>query len=275
MTDRCPALRFDRQLTTREAGLDAQQPAARRAQAAYAPRRPQFEEAAGGRYEQYSVRGEVVDRLLLAARRYARHRADRRWNGQQDLGAHFVVFFYREPGGAIDPLDPLRVATRIDQADEHVADLYFMLTQLHALASEYASIGSFDPRAHLANRVETMSRKARYVGLGVVTLDPGDISAEPEPLNISLPYTDTRPFRGIAVLDDGTRLIIRWSGGVAIPHTLSNRTMDVGPWPTRMWTWRHAETWDKDESEVARIERAVAALHGLIYENQTVAASNA
>jgi hypothetical protein len=200
------------------------------------------------------LRGEVADRLVLAARRYARVRADRRWAGEHDLGPHFVIFFYREPGPS-DAFDLLRVATRIDKEGDDVADLHAIVSQLHALAMEYVSMGRFDPRVQLANRVEQMSADVRYVGLGVGTLDPSDISVDVPPL------PDLRPFRGIAALHDGTKLLTHWKGGVDTPVTLANRSMNVGAWATRMWSWGGPRFLEDDGSEVGRVGSAVLAMH--------------
>ncbi len=206
------------------------------------------------------LRGEVADRLVLAARRYARVRADRRWAGEHDLGPHFVIFFYREPGPA-DAFDLLRVATRIDKAGDDVSDLHAVINQLHALAMEYVSMGRFDSRVQLANRVEQMSHDVKYVGLGVGTLDPSDVIVDVPPL------PDLRPFRGIAALHDGTKLLTRWKGGVDTPVTLANRSMNVGAWATRMWSWGGPQFLEDDGSEAGRVGSAVVAMHEFLMQD--------
>jgi len=205
------------------------------------------------------LRGEIVDRLRLVARRHARHQADRRWRGEFPLARHVVVFFYREPGPA-DIYGLVRVATRLEKEGAEVADAYGFITQLHDLAREYMSRGRFDPRTHLANRVEPdLSPGAAYVGLGLTTLDPDDVELHlPENL-----YSDERPFRGIAVLYDDTRLIVRWNGGLEPVRTQTTHTLDAGGASTRIWEYLPRGALDPGATEAGRIGSAVAALHEL------------
>ena len=129
------------------------------------------------RTQQNRLRGDVVDRLALACRRHARHRADREWERGHPISQHIIVFFYREPGSAEAP-DLLRIATRIFLAGDDVDDLPSIVAQLYALSREYLAMGRFDPREQLSTRVEPMTSNAQYVGLGAATLDPYDIQRE-------------------------------------------------------------------------------------------------
>jgi hypothetical protein len=209
------------------------------------------------------LRGEVVDRLRLVARRHARHQADRLWRGEYPLGAHVVVFLYREPGPA-DVYGLVRVATRLDKNGPEVADPHNYVTQLHDLASEYASRGRFDPRSQLCNRVEPdMSSDAAYIGLGVTTLEPIDVpSQRPEDR-----FSDELPFRGIAILYDNTWLIVRWNGGLEPVHTQTTHTLDAGGASTRIWQYLPRGVLDTNETEVGRIASAAAGLHELIIQH--------
>jgi hypothetical protein len=229
---------------------------------------PAAEPAEAGRHETdplqpNRLRGEIVDRLRLVARRHARHQADRRWRGEFPLARHVVVFFYREPG-PVDVYGLVRVATRLEKDGTEVADPHGFVTQLHDLAREYISRGRFDPRTHLANRVEPdMSSAAAYVGLGVTTLDPDDVQLHvPEDF-----YSDERPFRGIAVLYDGTRLIVRWNGGLEPVRTQTTHTLDAGGASTRIWEYLPRGALDPSATEAGRIESAAAALHELILQH--------
>lgn len=215
------------------------------------------------RRRQNKLRGLVVTRLVLAARRLIRADAERRFYGQHPLSRHFLVFFYREPALSEHDMDYLRVATRIDQAGDDVADLHAIVTQLQVLANRYVSMGRFDPRDHLTNRVEKMSPAAQYVGLGVGTLDPKDMldGAKPGAL------LDERPLWGIAVLNDGTKMMVRWKGGVDTPSTMSNATMDTGPWTTRRWAWGSGQFLNDPETEDGRIGLAVTALHEFLMQH--------
>ena len=208
------------------------------------------------------LRGEIVDRLRLVARRHARHQADRRWRGEFPLARHVVAFFYREPG-PVDVYGLVRVATRLEKDGAEVADPYEFVTQLHDLALEYVSRGRFDPRTHLANRVEPdMSSAASYVGLGVTTLDPDDVELHmPEDL-----YSDERPFRGIAVLYDGTRLLVRWNGGLEPVRTQTTHTLDAGGASTRIWEYLPRDALHPSANEAGRIASGLAGLHELILQ---------
>lgn len=208
------------------------------------------------------LRGEIVDRLRLVARRHARHQADRRWRGEFPLARHVVVFFYREPGPA-EVYGLVRVATRLEKDGAEVTDPYAFVTQLHDLAREYVSRGRFDPRTHLANRAEPdMSSAASYVGLGVTTLDPDDVELHmPEDL-----YSDERPFRGIAVLYDGTRLLVRWNGGLEPVRTQTTHTLDAGGASTRIWEYLPRDALHPSVTEAGRIASAEAGLHELIMQ---------
>lgn len=217
------------------------------------------------RFKPYKLRGEVVDRLVLASRRYSRHHLNRAYDREHPLGQHFVVFFYREPEGTTDPLDLLKVASRIDQAGDDVADLYRVVTQLHFLATQYAARGRFDPRHYLANRIEDMTSAAQYVGVGVGTLVPPDVAADDSSSLGPLPG-DALPFRGIAALHDGTRLVVRWKGGISVPQAQTNRTLNYGQWQTRMWGWLGDE-WGDVDAEVSHIGPAVAALNQFILQH--------
>jgi hypothetical protein len=141
---------------------------------------------------------------------------------------------------------------------EEVADPYNIVVQLDALAREYARMGRFEPREQLSTRVESMSPGARYVGLGVATLDPGDVPPE-------LTFSDNRPFRGIVALADGTRLLARWGGGLDWVRIESTHTLNVGGTSYRAWTWAGPDVLDQS-SEAGRIGGAVNRLHEFILE---------
>jgi hypothetical protein len=206
------------------------------------------------------LRGEIVDRLQLVVGRHARHQADRRSRGESPLARHVVVFFYREPGPAeMDGL--VRVATRLEKDRAEVGDPYRFVTQLHELARDYISVGRFDPRTHLCNRVEPdMSPAAAYVGLAVTTLDPDDVPLQmPE-----AQYSDERPFRGIAVLYDGTTLVVRGNGGPEPVRTQTTHTLDVGGASTHIWEYVPRAALRTFATEAGRIAAAAGSLHEFI-----------
>lgn len=219
--------------------------------------------ALANRLEQNRLRGDVVDRLALASRRHARHSADRLWAGEHAIGQHVVVFFYREPGPS-DAFDLLRVATRMFLAGEDVADLHSVVRQLHVLAREYWDMGRFDPRDQLSTRVESMSPDADYVGLGVATLNPGDVTLD------GAVFSDNRPFRGIAALSDGTRLISRWTGGLDSVRSESTHTLNVGTTVTRTWSWAGPD-FLHGATEAGQIGSAVLDLHEFILQTHQAA----
>jgi hypothetical protein len=153
----------------------------------------------------------------------------------------------------------LRVATRIFLAGDDVADLPSIVTQLYALSREYLAMGRYDPREQLSTRVEPMTSSAQYVGLGAATLDPYDIQRES-----NLP--DERPFRAIAALNDGTRMLSVWTGGQGSVRTESTHTLDVGATRTRTWAWA-GPMFLQGRSEVARTAASLIRLNEFILEN--------
>src|SRR5262249_54093010 len=151
----------------------------------------------------------------------------------------------------------------LEKDGAEVADPYAFVTQLHDLAREYVSRGRFDPRTHLANRAEPdMSSAASYVGLGVTTLDPDDVELHvPDDL-----YSDERPFRGIALLYDSTRLLVRWNGGLQPVRTQTTHTLDAGGASTRIWEYLPRDALHPSATEAGRIASAAAGLHELIMQ---------
>jgi hypothetical protein len=213
------------------------------------------------------LRSEIVDRLGLVARRHARAHAFRLPN-EVPLARHVLVFFYREPGPA-DEYGLVSVATRLEKDGADVADPHRFVAELHEIAGEYVSRGTkFDPRIHLANRVEPMmSPAALYVGLGVTTLDPNDAADSDWPVQASAdPFGIERPFRGIAALDDGTKLLVRGNGGQQSLRTLTSHTLEWRGSP-RIWRLLPEGALDTHETEAGRIGSVITPFHELIMQH--------
>lgn len=203
------------------------------------------------------LRGRVVDRLTLIGRRHARHARDQS-RTNHPIGPHVLAFFYSDPG--LEAAE-LRTATRMFLDGPEVADLTAILGCLHKLALDYQRTDGFDPRVQMADRTESMSPAAQYLGLGASTLHH-----DTEPDRSGEHRTDTMssldpPTRGLAVLIDGTRLLLRHQGRLQPSPTIqSTHTLDLNYLPTRSWQRVAADFQDADP-EVEQIHQALMALH--------------
>jgi hypothetical protein len=209
---------------------------------------PRSDAMAGGaeQIQPNRMREDVLDRLTVVSRRHIRHAFERAWAGKP-IGPHALVFFYAEPG-ATDAAG-LRVATRLFIEGSDVADLPTILRQLLDLAGDYREAGGLDPRTQFATRVEHMSNRAEYLGLGVSTLNPdggrprlsgpgaGAHRASPSAEAAMLYSFATVPSRAVAQLTDGTFLLLRSSGGLEPTSILSTHSLGSGAAPARMWAW--------------------------------------
>lgn len=185
------------------------------------------------------LRVQIVTRLKRMSGLHARHAVG--WDCDQDIGPHALVFFYAETleyDGQVRY--ELRTAARWFLGGEDVDDLPIMLGQLAEIAGDILRIGDLDPRVQMVDpaRVDRMTGEARYVGVGVTSLDT------PQTLFRDIrDEVDRNPFavprRAFAHLVDGTLLMMNRTGdtraarssvsqvGVFTETILSNRSLDI------------------------------------------------
>ncbi len=117
------------------------------------------------------LRNQVVDRLRLMNARHA-HRA---WElaDTDPIAPHGLAFFYADHDARPDSRYAWQVATatRLFLDGPETGYLPRLLWEQARIADAYRRAGSLDPRRQLANRAEPMTADARYLGVGVSTLD--------------------------------------------------------------------------------------------------------
>jgi hypothetical protein len=120
------------------------------------------------------LRNQVVDRMRLMNARHGYHAWERA--GTDPIAPHGLAFLYADH----DPRPTgrfrwrIRAATRLFLDGPETAHLPRLLWEQTRIADGYRRVGKLDPRTQLANRVEPMTRYARYFGVGVSTLDVPD-----------------------------------------------------------------------------------------------------
>jgi len=183
------------------------------------------------------LRNQVVDRLRVMNAKHAQQAWDRRHG--DPIGPHALAFFYAAPtttGGR--PSYQLATATRLFLAGPDVDDLPRLLYRLTGVAAGLARTDAFDPRTQMADRYESMPRTARYIGLGVSSLD-SEAGTWAQVRQAADGITDV-PGRCFAYLADGTFLQVdrganRDFGAVSIT---SSRDLNTVPgMPSRLWRW--------------------------------------
>lgn len=236
------------------------------------PRQPNSTTTAGhdgpGRQQPNALRSVVVSRLAVMCRRHARHTAELAAT-PHPVGRHALVFLFREPSDA--PVARVKVATRLFHDEPEARDLPGMLHQLVTLADAYNRTVGFDPRLHMTNRVEAMDPRASYFGVGISSV----YTTVPHQLAGRIPnrgFVERTPgadyfTRGIALLDDGTELLL-YNRGLAEPYIEASHTLDHGPMPSRMWNWLdpHAQSNDPD---LPGARHGLAELHALAGEQRS------
>ncbi len=203
------------------------------------------------------LRGKLVDRLTLMAVRHCRHREEQQ-RTRRAVAPHALGFFYAEatPDGSGET--EVVAATRLffdndDNAD--TGDLVTVLDMLIERAGEY-SPGTFEPRIHMCNRVETTPYTGELLGIGVTTVS--------EPPAKSMGYMTLgmdRPHKAVARMLDGTDLLIRCEGGfLASADVRSTQTLNVRGMRTRHWEWLPTQLLRTSETELPEILLRLGAL---------------
>jgi len=182
------------------------------------------------------LRNQVVDRLRMMNAKHAQHAWDRR-NGDP-IGPHGLAFFYATPTMGDRPRYQLATATRLFLAGPDVDDLPRLLYRLSGLAAGLARADGFDPGTQMADRIEPMPRGARYVGVGVSSLDT-DTGTWAQVRQEADGLIDV-PGRCYAYLADTTCLQLdrRASRDFGQVNITSSHDLNTVPGlPTRMWRW--------------------------------------
>ena len=113
------------------------------------------------------LRSQVVNALIRMNWKHASEAWQRR--RRDPLSAHALVFFYAEPPTGQPPRCELRTAARLFLAADGKR-LAMLLYEMVGVARDHLAAGR-DPRTHIFSTHEPMSMRARYVGLGVSSLD--------------------------------------------------------------------------------------------------------
>lgn len=209
------------------------------------------------------LRIQVVDRLRFMNTRHAQHAWDRQ--DSDPLAPHGLAFFYADTNNNVSGRFPWRVrtATRLYLDGPEVGQLAWLLYEQARIADGYWKTGELDPRTQLANRVEPMTPQARYLGVGVSTLDvPG------RPWQQQRHASNTLDVGGrcFALLVDGSWLLQDRGGPgqygaqrVWSTHSLAVTAGQGLPW----WRWGHHLP-ELEDPDTADIWRWLHHLHDLI-----------
>jgi hypothetical protein len=208
------------------------------------------------------IRNLVVDRLSQMNAQHALNAWE--FRRKTPIGPHALAFFYLEQ---IEPGSPPRYATpmaaRLFLDGEDVAFLPELLYKMVGIGRRRLARGEdFDPLTSMARAQDEISPRAQYIGVGVSSLETPAMSwAEIQenafgPLDI--------PGRGMAILTDGTRLVLeRGDRSHGPTHVRSSHQLDLVPGiPSRRWTWL------RDTVEPNSAEYWLQELHQAVLEGQ-------
>lgn len=184
------------------------------------------------------LRRQVAQRMRLMNHRHAEHAWERRH--RDPIGPHGLAFLFSEPDTGKRNRRALRSATRLFLDGPDVTDLPRLLYDLAKVVHQQRDAGSADPLA-LADRSETMSAAAAYVGIGVSSLDTphGTWQQTRHTITNSLDI----PGRCYALLADGTFLLLDRGGEDRFTELTirSTRSLDVRPGqPSVRWQFDSA-----------------------------------
>jgi hypothetical protein len=208
------------------------------------------------------IRNLVVDRLAQMNAQHALNAWEHR--RKTPIGPHALAFFYLEQ---IEPGNPPRYATpaaaRLFLDGDDVAFLPELLYKMVGIGRRRLARGDdFDPLTSMARKQDEMSSRAQYVGVGVSSLETPAISWIEIQQNAFGPLDI--PGRGLAVLTDGTRLVLeRGDRSHGPTHVRSSHQLDLVPGiPSRRWTWL------RDPVEPNSAEYWLQELHQAVLEGQ-------
>jgi hypothetical protein len=208
------------------------------------------------------IRNLVVDRLSQMNAQHALNAWEHR--RKTPIGPHALAFFYLEQ---IEPGNPPRYATpmaaRLFLDGEDVSFLPELLYKMVGIGRRRLARGDdFDPLAVMARRQDEMSSRAQYIGVGISSLETPTLSWAEIQQNAFGPLDI--PGRGVAVLTDGTRLLLeRGDRSHGPTHVRSSHQLDLVPGiPSRRWTWL------RDTVEPNSAEYWLQELHQAVLEGQ-------
>jgi hypothetical protein len=208
------------------------------------------------------IRNLVVDRLAQMNAQHALNAWEHR--RKTPIGPHALAFFYLDQ---IDSGSPPRYATpaaaRLFLDGEDVAFLPELIYKMVGIGRRRLARGEdFDPMVVMARQQDEMSTRVQYLGVGVSSLETPTLSwaeiqqAAYGPLDI--------PGRGLAILTDGTRLVLeRGDRSHGPTHVRSSNQIDLVPGiPSRRWSWL------RDPIEPNSAEYWLHELHQTVLEGQ-------
>lgn len=187
------------------------------------------------------VRNQALERLQKMNANHAMHAWERR-RAVNAIAAHGLAFLYWDiPGGGGRPHYLVVAAgTRLVHDEDSVKDPERLIYRLVRLAYErYLPAGEFDPRTTMANAVDPMSEQARFLGIGLSTLDTPTATWESTQKTATGPHEI--PGRCYLMLQDGTRIIVdrqddRQLGQVRVTSTGELNIIRGNP--SRVWEYR-------------------------------------
>jgi len=208
------------------------------------------------------IRNLVVDRLSQMNAQHALNAWEHR--RKTPIGPHALAFFYLD---VVETSGPARYVTpaaaRLFLDGEDVAFLPELLYKMVGIGRRRLARGDdFDPLTAMARRQDEMSSRVQYIGVGVSSLEtPSMTWAEVQqkafgPLDI--------PGRGVALLTDGTRLVLERGDHAHGPMLVrSSHQLDLVPGiPSRRWTWL------RDQVEPNSADYWLHELHQTVLEGQ-------
>ena len=178
------------------------------------------------------LRSQVVNGLIRMNWNHASQAWQRR--RRDPLSAHVLVFFYAEPPAGQPPRCELRTAARLFLAADGKR-LAMLLYDMAGVTRDHLAAGR-DPRTHIFSWHDPMTPNARYVGLGVSSLDTPEGTWD-EVQRTASSDMDV-PGRCYARLFDGTTLLVDRLAltGFGGSHVLTTHpTYDVSGMRQRRW----------------------------------------
>lgn len=213
------------------------------------------------------VRNAAATRLQFMNSMHAVHAWERRRS--KPIGAHALAFLYADPDPRSNPERPhyeVRTATRLFLDGEDVSDLVQLLYEMCDIAYTYlADSGIFDPLAHMTQRVDEMSGRAVYVGVGVSSLD-GPAAPWKQ---VQMQVNGALEIPGVCyvVLTDGTRILVERPARPYDPLRISSTkslNVDAG---IQYRPWRLLVD-DPNDTEMTTRWQWLSQLNDLVVEGQ-------